>query len=162
MAGTGTLNLNNNNSSYAGSTTINQGTLEVSNTGSLGSGSVNITPTTTNGATLLLNAVAISNAINFTSVAGKNAALTVAGAGPYTLSGAIGLSGSNNTVNISTSSDAVTLSNTVTGNSSSGFTMAGTGTLILSGSNASSYSGTSTVINGTLQANSQGLSAAVQ
>ena len=55
MAGAGTLNLNNNNSSYTGTTTVNQGTLEASNAGAFGSGAVNITPTTTNGATLFCN-----------------------------------------------------------------------------------------------------------
>ena len=149
MGGTGTLILNNNNSSYAGTTTVNQGTLEASNAGAFGSGAVNITPTTTNGATLLLNASAINNAINFTSVAGQNAALTVSGAGPYTLGGAIGLSGTNNTINISTSSDVVTLSSAITG-SGGGFTLAGPGILKLSAT-GNTYSGLTTISGGTLE-----------
>ena len=149
MAGTGTLNLNNNNSSYTGTTTVNQGTLEASNTGAFGSGAVNITPTTTNGATLLLNAVGINNAINFTSVATQNAALTIAGAGPYTLGGAIGLSGTNNTINLSNSGDVVSFSNSITG-SGGGFTMAGPGTMKLSGT-GNTYSGLTTISGGTLE-----------
>ena len=65
------------------------------------------------------------------------------------MGGAIGLSGTNNTINISNSGDVVSFSNSITG-AGGGFTMAGPGTMKLSGT-GNTYSGLTTISGGTLE-----------
>ena len=172
QAGSNTLTLTSDNT-YSGTTTISNGTLQVGNggtSGTLGSGDV------TNNAALAFNrsdAQTISQAISGTgslTQAGSNT-LTLTGDNTYTgvttisngtlqvgnggTSGSLG-SGSvtNNTALIFDRSDAHTVGNIIDGTGT--VEKAGSGTLTLTGDNT--YTGVTTINNGTLQVGNGGTS----
>ena len=171
-AGAGTLTLVGNNT-YSGRTIINAGTLQVGDggtTGSLGSGAVS------NSAALVFNrsdGIIVSNPVSGTGN------LTQAGSGTLTLVGNNTYSGrtiigagtlqvgdggtngwlgtgaiSNNAALVFDRSDSVVVSNVISGTGS--LTQAGSGTLILDGSNT--YTGRTVISAGTLQVGDGGTS----
>ena len=133
--GTGTLILANANT-YDGVTTVNQGTLAISNAAGLGS--VTGGALVASGATLDLRNVAVG-AETITLNGGTLATST----GTSSLSGGVTL-GANSFVAVA--GTQLTLSGIVSG--ANGLTKSGTGTLTLSGANT--YSGTTTINAGTL------------
>ena len=129
--GVGTLEISANNPKYNGTTTISAGTLKLSGAGTLGTGSV------TNNATLEF---AQTGAQSFSNVISGTGAVIKSGAGTVTLSGA-------NTYTGATTISAGTLE--VSNNFTSSSSLAGSGTLKLSGNqkyfdigNASEFTGT--------------------
>ena len=170
QAGTGTTILTGNNT-YAGTTTIQYGTLQVGNggtTGSLGAGAV------TNDSALVFNR---SDDITVANAIGGIGALTQAGSGTLTLTanntyaggtlisagtlqvgngGTTGSLGSgpieDNSLLVFNRSDTTTVANAIGGTGS--LTKLGTNTLVLTGGNT--YAGTTTISGGTLQVGNGG------
>jgi autotransporter-associated beta strand protein len=168
--GPGTWSLNASNS-YGGATTINQGTLNVGAGGALPAGAdVTISPTIDGAATLNIGAAtqSIGNLL-FGGFAGSNASLMIAADSTVTLGGTLTFDATNNPNGASITggtlavgadrvvavghSDAnsdspdLTIDSAITG--SGGLTKTGAGVLLLLGDN--SYTGTTTISDGTLQ-----------
>ncbi len=146
--GTGTQTLSGTNT-YTGTTTVNQGTLQFEKTASLYNG-----------------VVASWTATNLIVNSGATAAFNVGGTGEFTSSDiatiqAIGTAtegfqaGSSIGIDTSNAGGSFTYSNVIadtnTGSNSVGVTKLGSGTLVLDGANT--YTGTTTIASGTLQAN---------
>ena len=151
--GLGTTELSGTNN-YSGGTTIEEGTLEVTNADALGSGTISVTPSASASAILdissLTTYLANTNTITLNSGNTSSAAELIA-ANTYNLANALFLQGTNNTVSI-TSGD-ITENNLVSGTGS--LTMSGAGTLTL-GNNSNSYSGATLVNSGILSIAAQG------
>ena len=145
---TGTATLSGANT-YSGGTTINNGTVNANHATALGSGGV----TLTGGALASTNGTAIGNTIALTGSAAINnltvtGALTQTGANTLTLAsstlGAVNLSGQTLTTQVDSGSS------TIGGVISNGsLAKTGAGILLLSGNNT--YTGGTTISNGTLQ-----------
>ncbi len=175
-AATGVLVLSGSNN-YTGGTTISAGALRAQNSSALGTGAV----TVANGAQLqLTGGVTIGNTLN---INGANALFSTTSAGVPNLSGVINLqsnSGLNlatnsgnatmvlsgtvnlagfiltaNTVNAPDPAPAITISGVVVG-TSGGITKAGAGTLLMNGDSSATYSGTTSLTNGTLALGNDG------
>lgn len=137
-AGAGTLLLAGTNT-YSGGTTLSAGTLALGNNSALGSGALTIADGTT--LTASGGSRAIANNVN---VAGD---FTVGGSQALTFNGTIDLGGANRTITVNNTA-VTTFAGSVTEPYYSGFEKAGTGQLVLSGSN--SFSAPVTVSAGTL------------
>jgi len=171
-SGAGTLVLSANNT-YTGATTINGGTLQIGN-GST-TGSLSASSAITNNGTLAFNrGNTITQGTDFNSVISGTGALIQAGSGTLILSGANTYNGTttisagtlqigngSTTGSLSASSaitnngtlafnrsNTITISNTISG--SGNLTQLGTSTLTLGGTSDNTYTGTTTVSNGTL------------
>ena len=125
-------------STYTGGTTLTQGNLLLGHDTALGTGSLAL-----NGGKISSNAGARDPANN-TTIGGNVTLGDAVNTGRLTFAGTIGLGGDTRT--LTTESDVV-FSNTV---SNGGITKAGTGQLTLTGGSANTYSGTTTVNDGTL------------
>ena len=142
LVGTGTVNLPAANSFGAGATTLGGATLNVGTASAIGTGTVTLVSGTLTATT---SSVKLSNALAF-----NNSTVTFAGANPLIFSGNATLGGTNNTVTVSNTGLTIlngamsTLAGAV-GN----LTKAGTGTLVLSGSNT--YTGQTVVTAGAVQ-----------
>ena len=156
---TGTVNLSGANT-YSGGTTLNLGTLNANNNTALGTGSVNLaggTLASTSSATLANNLTLSANSglsnINTSGTLTQTASSTLNMAN-VTHSGAVSLSNSatTGTLTVQVDTGSSTISGVIAngGTASSGnLTKTGGGTLVLSG--ADTYSGTTTISNGSLQ-----------
>jgi autotransporter-associated beta strand protein len=147
-AGTGTLALTAADT-YTGGTTLSAGTLAAGNNSALGTGALTITGGTiqaTGGPVTLANAVTLGG--NF----------GVAGTAALTFTGAATLTGTR-TLTVTNTGLTTFAGNIGQSASGLGLTKAGTGTLVLSGTN--SYTGTTTISAGTLQVNGSQAGSAV-
>ncbi|HET6409713.1 MAG TPA: autotransporter-associated beta strand repeat-containing protein, partial [Chthoniobacteraceae bacterium] len=170
--GRGVLVLSGSNN-YSGGTTINSGALRAQNSFALGTGAV----TVANGAQLQLNgAINVANTIN---INGASALFSSSGAGTpnlsglvnlqsnsgislasnngnaaLTLSGTVNLNGNILTANTINIDPAITLSAVIMG--SGGIVKNGAGTLVMSGENSLTYTGSTTHISGVLALGSDG------
>ena len=128
--------------SYSGGTTLSGGTLVVGNNKALGTGTLTVTSgsmiTASGGPITLANALTLGG--NF----------TVAGSQALTFTGAATLTGTR-TITVTNTSSTTLAGNIGQSASGLGLTKAGTGTLVLSGTN--SYTGTTTITAGTLLVN---------
>lgn len=141
-SGTGTLTLTNANT-YTGSTTINNGTLQLGNGGTTGSITSNVS--VASGATLSFNR---SNNFDFSNTIGGSGAVVQNGSGTVTLQAA-------NTYSGGTTVNAGTLQLSGSGTTGTGaLVVNGTGTLNLGGLSrtvgAVTLGGTGSITNGTL------------
>jgi trimeric autotransporter adhesin len=125
-------------STYTGGTTLTQGNLLLGHDTALGTGSLAL-----NGGKISSNAGARGPANN-TTIGGNVTLGDTVNTGKLTFAGTIGLGGDTRT--LTTESDVV-FSNIV---SNGGITTTGTGQLTLTGGSANTYSGTTTVNDGTL------------
>ena len=125
-------------STYTGGTTLTQGNLLLGNNASLGTGAVAL-----NGGKISSNAGARDPANN-TTIGGNVTLGDTVNTGKLTFAGTMGLGGAIRT--LTTESDVV-FSSIV---SNGGITKTGTGQLTLTGGSANTYSGTTTVNDGTL------------
>ena len=125
-------------STYTGGTTLTQGNLLLGHDTALGTGSLAL-----NGGKISSNAGARDPANN-TTIGGNVTLGDAVNTGRLTFAGTIGLGGDTRTL---TTEYDVVFSNTV---SNGGITKAGTGQLTLTGGSANTYSGTTTVNDGTL------------
>ena len=125
-------------STYTGGTTLTQGNLLLGHDTALGTGSLAL-----NGGKISSNAGARDPANN-TTIGGNVTLGDAVNTGRLTFAGTIGLGGDTST--LTTESDVV-FSNIV---SNGGITKTGTGQLTLTGGSANTYSGTTTVNDGTL------------
>ncbi len=130
-----TILLNNNNT-FSGGFTLNAGTLRLGHDNAAGTGTL-----TVNGGSI--EASGGARTISVASTIGGN--FTVGGSSGLTLSGAMSLGSSSRVVTVNNTADT-TFSGALSG--SGGFTKSGTGMLILS--QASTFSGPTTVSDGTL------------
>jgi autotransporter-associated beta strand protein len=167
-SGAGALTLSGNNT-YSGSTMISAGTLEIGSTGRLGGGSYS--PSITNNGTFIYsgaNQQTLSGNISGSGALTQNASSTLILSSNNTYTGAttinagtLQIGAGSTTGSISSSSaitnngtlainrsDAITLSNTISGTGN--LTKLGTNTLTLNGSSANTYNGTTTVSAGNL------------
>ncbi len=139
--GSGTLTMSGT-STYTGTTTVSGGTLKAGSTGGFGAGTVALA-----GGTLDLNSLAVGNALNVTGNSILNGASAYAGVLTLTsgdLTGAAINLASGKTAQLKSGSIANVLSG------AGGVEQSGTGTVVLTGENT--YTGTTTVSNGTLKA----------
>ncbi|WP_370624702.1 YDG domain-containing protein [Polynucleobacter sp. 80A-SIGWE] len=139
--GSGILILSNTNT-YTGDTTINAGTLAITNATGLGTTAAGTT--IASGATLDLQNVAV-----LTEAITINGGTLATSTGTSSLSGTITLGATNNTFSVA--GTQLTLSGVISG-TGSGFTKEGSGILVLS--NANTYTGATTINAGTLSASS--------
>jgi autotransporter-associated beta strand protein len=168
QAGTGSLTLTGANT-YSGGTTISRGTLQLGNGGTSGS----ITGDVTNNASLVFHR---SDAVNFDGIVSGSGSLLQAGTGSLILTGANTYTGgttiSNGTLQLGNSGTTGSITGDVTNNASLVFhrsdavnfdgivsgsgslLQVGTGSLILTGANT--YTGGTTISNGTLQLGNSG------
>ncbi len=162
-SGTGTLALTGSNTGFLGTTTVDGGNLSVSgNPNALGTGAVTVK---TNGTLQVGGNITMTNAMNLSSnatngsienLSGNNTlsgAVTVSGntaiqsdAGILTLTGAVG--GAGNTLTVAGASNTV-VTNSITGTGS--LVKNGNGTLVLTGANASTFTGTVVMNAGAIQ-----------
>jgi fibronectin-binding autotransporter adhesin len=164
--GTGTVVLSGTNT-YTGTTTVSQGTLQVNanapsgSAGALGNTSSTVTindgNTGANNTALLIGASGVTVGRNV-SVANSGTGTTTLGGnvanGTGTFSGTVAL---NRSVNLNADgTSAISFTNVLSG--AGGVTKTGTGTVVLSGANT--YTGTTTVSQGTLQVNANAPSGA--
>jgi len=139
--GSGTLALNANNT-FSGGLTVSAGTVQFGNAGGAGTGTLTI-----NAGTIQTgSALTVANAV---TVGGD---FTVGGSNNLTLSGAMALGTAVRTVTVA-NTGATTFSGVISGGVGNGFTKAGSGTLTFSGAGANTYSGVTTVNDGTLVLN---------
>lgn len=135
--GSGTLVLSGNNT-YSGGLRINSGTVVFSNNGANGTGN------------LILNGGDIQaggSSITLDEDVTVRSDFAIHGSQNLTLSGAMALGGTDRTVTVNNSATS-TFSGVISG--SGGFSKAGSGTLVFSGSSANTFSGATTVSAGTL------------
>jgi autotransporter-associated beta strand protein len=145
-SGSGTLALSASNT-YDGATTVSAGTVQVTNTHGLGTGSAGAT-VQTGGALALGGGVTVSNSLTLNGAGSSGSgALTTADATSNTWSGAVTLN-TDSTVRVATGS--LTVSGPIGGGG--GLTKTGSNTLTLSGNNT--YTGATSVGAGTLQVGS--------
>lgn len=156
-SGTGTLILSGTSSSYTGTTTVSQGTLQVNanapsgSAGALGNATsavvVNNASTGTNATGLLIGASGVTIGRNVTVANSGSGTTTLGGnfaSGTGTFSGTVAL---NRSVSLNADgSSAITFSNTLSG--AGGIAKTGTGTVVLSGAN--SFAGATTINAGVL------------
>ena len=126
-------------STYTGGTTLTRGNLLLGNNASLGTGAVAL-----NGGKISSFSTASQAPTNNTTIGGNVTLGDAVNTGKLTFSGTMGLGGATRT--LTTESDVV-FSNIV---SNGGITKTGTGQLTLTGGSANTYSGTTTVNDGTL------------
>ncbi len=138
QSGSGTLTLSGANT-FSGGVTLNSGTVTVSNSAGLGTGTLRVAGGSLNAGTTGLTA---TNTVSFAS----GSALTYVGTNAMTLSGTITLAGTNT---LTVAASTLTTTGVIAG-SGAGLTKAGTGTLVLAGANANTYTGATTVNGGTL------------
>lgn len=136
--GSGTLTLSGASNTYSGTITLTQGSIAANNNGALGIGPGTLA---FNGGTLLTTVGGTSLAKPFT-VSGANG--TIGGTANLTLSGTGALTGTLFLTNTATT----TLSGVLSGGGAINANMGGSGSLLLSQTN--SYSGGTTLANGTL------------
>ncbi|WP_461784644.1 beta strand repeat-containing protein [Prosthecobacter sp.] len=150
----GTLTLNNANT-YTGATTINAGTVTVTNATGLGT-AVGATTVTATGAALNINGVSVAEnlTLNGTGVA-TTGALT--GTGASAVTGTVALA-TNSSIGAASVTDILTVGGIVSG-SSTNLTKVGAGTVILSAANT--YNGTTTISAGTLQVGAGGTTGSI-
>jgi autotransporter-associated beta strand protein len=137
--GNGTWTLSGANT-YAGLTTVNAGTLEVTNAAALGSAAAGVT--VAGAGTLKINNVAVG---------GEAVTLnggTVVGVGMASSAGTIALGSNVGIINTPSASDWLTLSGTLTG-TTGGITKTGAGSLVLTG--GSSYAGGTDIQDGSIR-----------
>jgi fibronectin-binding autotransporter adhesin len=134
--------------SFSGPLTVAGGTLLVDNNSALGTSGASSGTTVNSGATLSIqNGISTAEPLTVSGSGVGNGGVVRNLSGSNTLSGNIALAG-NSRVNIDVNSDILTMSGTISGNYA--LTKGGPGTLQLSGS-GSSYTGTLTVLDGTLK-----------
>ncbi len=138
--GTGILTLTGTNT-YSGGTTLLDGTLRVGNNSALGTGTLTIDGGTLSASSGTARTIANDTVIGADFTLGQSSG----GTGALTLSGAMDLGAGLHQVTVDNASD--TISGVISG--TGGITKAGTGTLILTGANT--YTGGTTVSEGTLQ-----------
>ena len=151
--GTGTVILSADNT-YAGSTTVSAGTLQIAHQDGLGESSSNTSNTTTtinSGATLAFNnssAMTVYENLNLSGTGDSGLGAIDIIDGSHSIQGTIALSTAS-TIDVSSSDDTLTLNGVVSG--SNALTKSGTGALKLGASNT--YSGNTTVSAGSLYLN---------
>ena len=133
---------------YTGGFTLSAGTVSITGDYALGAGAL-----TFNGGTLQAgNATAYSPTV--TSIAiGGDIEFGAGGSGQLTFASSVALGGATRSITTSNTAKAVILSGAINGDSSSGITKRGAGTLRIGGSAANTYTGLTTVSEGTLQLN---------
>ena len=149
--GAGTLKLSNDNT-HNRDVNVNAGTLLIEHEDGLGeswNNNANTTTTVANGATLALNNSSTMNVYEKLVISGTGAgsvgAVDVVD-GSHTIAGTVTLAG-NSTIDVSSSDDTLTFSQVVSGSSNT-LTKTGAGALTLSNNNT--YTGNTTVSQGTL------------
>jgi autotransporter-associated beta strand protein len=152
----GTLTLTNANT-YTGATTINAGTVVVSN--ALGLGTVAVGATVVSGATLNINGVTVGAEALSLNGTGVGAAGALTGTGAATYGGAVTLA-SSSSIGAATATDILTISGVVSGTGTN-LEKVGAGKVILSAATANAYTGTTTVSGGTLQLGDGGTAGAL-
>ena len=136
--GTFTLQLSNANT-FTGGLTVNAGTVQFGNNAGAGTGTLIL-----NGGTILAVGAG-RNLANAITVGGD---FTIGGTTNLMLSGAISLGGTNRTITV-TSTASATNSGIISG--TAGFSKAGSGTLVMAGASANTFTGGLTISNGTIQ-----------
>lgn len=136
---------------YTGVTTVAAGVLRIQGNGRLGTGAAGTT--VQDGATLQLDNLAVSNADALTlsgkGVGDAGALQVISGSPTLTTAITLAATGANANAFIGVPSGSLTLSGVVSG--TGGLAKVGDGTLILSGTAANTYAGTTQVNQGTLQ-----------
>jgi autotransporter-associated beta strand protein len=126
--------------SYSGGTTLTRGNLQIGNNGALGNGTLSL-----NGGKISSNGTTSQAPANAVNIGGNATLGDVTNNGTLTFSGAIGLG---NSTRVLTLESAAIISGVV---SSGGLTKVGAGMLTLSGASANTYSGLTTINEGTLK-----------
>ena len=141
-------------STYTGGTVVDTNTsviFGVGTTGTITNGPVGTGTLTLNNNSTILSDGTTRTVANATSVQGNfTFGGTVAG-NSVILSGNMALASGAHTVTVTSPQVSDTISGTISGASSTGFTKAGAGTLVFSPSSANTYSGSTTVAGGVLQ-----------
>ncbi|MCX6848641.1 MAG: autotransporter-associated beta strand repeat-containing protein, partial [Verrucomicrobia bacterium] len=151
----GTLTLANANT-YIGATTINGGTVSVSNATGLGTTAA---ATTVNaGGALNINGVSVAENLTING-AGVSSTGALTGTGIATVTGTLAM-GSSSSIGAANATDVLTISNVISGTGMN-LTKVGAGTVILSAATANTYTGTTTVSGGTLQLGNGGTTGAL-